>query len=62
MLTKIRCEQRWFILGLAVSDAKTRDFVARISESIRLGTDLIQRFLGFLEIVFCLKTSLESRS
>ena len=43
------------MLELTASDAKTRDFVARISESIRPGTDLAQRFLGFLEIIFCLK-------
>ena len=58
----IQCEQCFAIPRLAMSDAKTRDFVARISESIRPGNDLIQRFLDFLEIVFCLKTSLESGS
>ena len=50
------------MLELAASDAKTRDFVARISESIRPGTDLIQRFLDSLGIAFCLGTSPKSRS
>ena len=48
------------MLELAASDAKTRDFVARISESTQPGTDLIQRFLGSLEIVSFPKTSLKS--